>query len=117
MFLYIICSFLCPETMFQMLLILLLMQVAVLFHNHHDLLEEFTHFLPDTSAPPGAHVSSSRAVMRGREDMSSMMPSMRHPYVDRVFIQISILRLFFCLFNVKHLSLTAQPFISRYPFH
>ena len=51
------------------------------------LLEEFTlSFLPDTSAPLGAHVSSSRAVMPGREDRSSMMPSMRHPFVDRVFI-------------------------------
>lgn len=27
-------------------------QVASLFHNHADLLEEFTYFLPETNGPP-----------------------------------------------------------------
>lgn len=57
-------------------------EVAILFQNHHDLLEEFTHFLPDTSAPADPHVSAGRAFVR-RDDRSSMMPGMRHPYVDK----------------------------------
>lgn len=41
------------------------MQVAVLFRDHRDLLEEFTHFLPDTSAViQGQHGSDRNSLMR-----------------------------------------------------
>ncbi|XP_020268792.1 paired amphipathic helix protein Sin3-like 4 [Asparagus officinalis] len=57
-------------------------EVAILFRNHHDLLEEFRHFLPDTSVGIGPHASSGRAFLR-RDDRSYMMPSSRAPYVDK----------------------------------
>ncbi|CAI0627598.1 unnamed protein product [Linum tenue] len=50
-------------------------EVATLFKDHHDLLREFTHFLPDNSASASAHyVSSNRnSILR---DRSSAMPAM-----------------------------------------
>lgn len=48
-------------------------QVAVLFADHKDLLEEFQHFLPDTSVAPQAVASSRGGVVR-REDRSSLVP-------------------------------------------
>ncbi|KAJ4836782.1 hypothetical protein Tsubulata_013609 [Turnera subulata] len=57
-------------------------EVASLFQNHHDLLKEFTHFLPDASAAAsinyGAPVRNS--VLR---DRSSAMPTMRPGLVDK----------------------------------
>ncbi|KAI0488543.1 hypothetical protein KFK09_028379 [Dendrobium nobile] len=54
-------------------------EVAVLFQSHHDLLEEFTHFLPNTSATTAPqHLSSVRPFVR-RDDRSSLMPFMRNP--------------------------------------
>nr|CAD1838271.1 unnamed protein product [Ananas comosus var. bracteatus] len=58
-------------------------EVAALFRDHHDLLEEFTYFLPDASAAIGPqHVSSSRVPIR-RDERSSVMPSMRPAHVDK----------------------------------
>ncbi|XP_074557091.1 paired amphipathic helix protein Sin3-like 3 isoform X3 [Curcuma longa] len=59
-------------------------EVAGLFQNHQDLLEEFTHFLPDTSATyaPLHHGHAGRAFPR-RDDRSSMMPAVRHFHVDK----------------------------------
>ncbi|PKA53860.1 Paired amphipathic helix protein Sin3-like 4 [Apostasia shenzhenica] len=58
-------------------------EVAVLFENHNDLLEEFTHFLPDTSATTAhQHASSSKAFAR-RDDRSSMVPTIRHPHTEK----------------------------------
>ena len=34
-------------------------EVALLFRNHRDLLEEFTYFLPDASPPAGGAVASA----------------------------------------------------------
>ncbi|CAI0386549.1 unnamed protein product [Linum tenue] len=50
-------------------------EVATLFKDHHDLLREFTHFLPDNSASASTHfVSSNRnSILR---DRSSAMPAM-----------------------------------------
>ncbi|KAL6848318.1 hypothetical protein ACP4OV_022446 [Aristida adscensionis] len=48
-------------------------EVAVLFSDHKDLLEEFQHFLPDTSVAPHA-VASSRGGLVRRDDRSSLMP-------------------------------------------
>ncbi|KAK9125519.1 hypothetical protein Scep_014365 [Stephania cephalantha] len=60
-------------------------EVANLFHEHQDLLEEFTHFLPDNSAgaqvyhpPPGRHPTFHR-----RDDRSSAMPILRPMHLDR----------------------------------
>uniref|UniRef100_A0A0E0BVX3 Histone deacetylase interacting domain-containing protein n=1 Tax=Oryza meridionalis TaxID=40149 RepID=A0A0E0BVX3_9ORYZ len=47
-------------------------EVAVLFADHKDLLEEFQHFLPDTSVPPQA-VAPSRPGIR-RDDRTSLVP-------------------------------------------
>ncbi|XP_077222252.1 paired amphipathic helix protein Sin3-like 4 [Tasmannia lanceolata] len=62
-------------------------EVASLFQDHHDLLEEFIHFLPDTSptalmnhAPSGRN--SSGITLR-RDERSSAMPPMRHLHLDK----------------------------------
>ncbi|KAL6627568.1 hypothetical protein ACP70R_031294 [Stipagrostis hirtigluma subsp. patula] len=48
-------------------------EVALLFSEHKDLLEEFQHFLPDTSVAPQA-VASSRGGLVRRDERSSLMP-------------------------------------------
>jgi paired amphipathic helix protein Sin3a len=45
----------------------------VLFRDHKDLLEEFQHFLPDTSVAPQAGPPSRGGLVK-REDKSSIMP-------------------------------------------
>ncbi|XP_020097203.1 paired amphipathic helix protein Sin3-like 4 [Ananas comosus] len=58
-------------------------EVATLFQHHHDLLEEFTHFLPDASATMAPqHVSSGRGLIR-RDDRNSVMPLIRHAQGDK----------------------------------
>ncbi|KAL2344258.1 hypothetical protein Fmac_005543 [Flemingia macrophylla] len=48
-------------------------EVAALFQDHADLLEEFTHFLPDTSGTASTHYASARnSLLR---DRSSAMPT------------------------------------------
>ncbi|XP_019445511.1 PREDICTED: paired amphipathic helix protein Sin3-like 4 isoform X1 [Lupinus angustifolius] len=51
-------------------------EVAALFQGHHDLLDEFTHFLPDTSTA----VSARNSMVR---DRSSAMPTVRQMHVDK----------------------------------
>ncbi|KAK8964060.1 Paired amphipathic helix protein Sin3-like 4 [Platanthera guangdongensis] len=54
-------------------------EVAVLFQTHHDLLDEFKHFLPNTSITiDPQHPTSVRPFGR-RDDRSPLMPYMRHP--------------------------------------
>jgi paired amphipathic helix protein Sin3a len=48
-------------------------EVAMLFVDHKDLLEEFQHFLPDTSVTPQT-AAPSRGGLVKREDRSSIMP-------------------------------------------
>jgi histone deacetylase complex regulatory component SIN3 len=49
--------------------------VAVLFKNHHDLLTEFTYFLPDSSPPAGVRACSSSAAASqpNRHDQQLLM--------------------------------------------
>ncbi|KAJ6313356.1 hypothetical protein OIU77_014790 [Salix suchowensis] len=55
--------------------------VAALFQDHHDLLLEFTHFLPDSSAAANAHFPTGRnPVIR---DRSSAIPTMRRMHDDK----------------------------------
>lgn len=65
--------------------ILYLFQVAALFQDHPDLLEEFTHFLPDSSG-----TASTQYAQSGRNstlrDRSSAMPIMRQMQVDKVCV-------------------------------
>ncbi|XP_022151191.1 paired amphipathic helix protein Sin3-like 4 isoform X1 [Momordica charantia] len=56
-------------------------EVAALFQEHPDLLVEFTHFLPDSSAAGSTHFGSSRSFML--RDRHSAMPTMRQMQVDR----------------------------------
>ncbi|XP_074295941.1 paired amphipathic helix protein Sin3-like 4 isoform X3 [Silene latifolia] len=57
-------------------------EVALLFQDHRDLLEEFTHFLPDTSATAATqHAPSVRNAMFG--DRNSAMPTTRPMHNDR----------------------------------
>ncbi|KAF5443219.1 hypothetical protein F2P56_035794 [Juglans regia] len=57
-------------------------EVAALFQDHEDLLVEFTHFLPDTSATAPTHYAQSgrNSMLR---DRSSAMPIMRQMHVDK----------------------------------
>ncbi|EYU34691.1 hypothetical protein MIMGU_mgv1a0002561mg, partial [Erythranthe guttata] len=56
-------------------------EVAALFGDHPDLLEEFTRFLPDTSATASAsHASLGR---HRYEERSSANPTMRQPNIDK----------------------------------
>ncbi|KAK7317565.1 hypothetical protein RJT34_01912 [Clitoria ternatea] len=56
-------------------------EVAALFQDHADLLEEFTHFLPDTSGAASTHFPSARnSLLR---DRSSAMPTARQMHVDK----------------------------------
>ncbi|ERN01712.1 hypothetical protein AMTRI_Chr10g229680 [Amborella trichopoda] len=62
-------------------------EVALLFHDHQDLLEEFTHFLPDSQAMANTqHASSARNssinVLR-REDKSLGMPVIRQSHGEK----------------------------------
>ncbi|XP_072983641.1 paired amphipathic helix protein Sin3-like 3 isoform X1 [Typha latifolia] len=55
-------------------------EVAILFHNHHDLLEEFKHFLPGSAATQ--HLSSGKVYL-WQDGKSSVMPTMRHVQGDK----------------------------------
>ena len=56
--------------------------MASLFQDHHDLLLEFTHFLPDSSAAANAHFPTGRNP--AIRDRSSAMPTMRRMHDDKV---------------------------------
>ncbi|XP_064949089.1 paired amphipathic helix protein Sin3-like 4 isoform X1 [Musa acuminata AAA Group] len=58
-------------------------EVAALFQNHQDLLEEFTHFLPDASATFAPHYPYSGRPFVRRDDRSSIMPTARHVHGDK----------------------------------
>jgi hypothetical protein len=75
----------CTSTLALNLLVFLyfFVQVAGLFKDHKDLLEEFQHFLPDTSVAPQA-VASSRGGLVKREDRSSLPPANRTLHNEKV---------------------------------
>ncbi|KEH19930.1 paired amphipathic helix protein Sin3-like 3 isoform X2 [Medicago truncatula] len=56
-------------------------EVSALFQDHGDLLEEFTHFLPDTSGAAAAHFASARNPLL--RDRSSAMTTGRQMHVDK----------------------------------
>ncbi|XP_027359545.1 paired amphipathic helix protein Sin3-like 2 isoform X3 [Abrus precatorius] len=59
-------------------------EVASLFKDHQDLLEEFTRFLPDTSAAPSTqHAPYSRNSLQRLNERSSMAPMMRQMQADK----------------------------------
>ncbi|PWA44006.1 SIN3-like 2 [Artemisia annua] len=59
-------------------------EVATLFDNHPDLLDEFTRFLPDASAAASAHHASLLRQSYNRYDeRSSAMAPLRHSQLDK----------------------------------
>ncbi|XVE83876.1 hypothetical protein DITRI_Ditri16bG0123300 [Diplodiscus trichospermus] len=58
-------------------------EVASLFENHPDLLEEFTRFLPDSSATPFAQVSYGRNSTQRYNERSSATTTLRHIQMDK----------------------------------
>ncbi|KAK2994387.1 hypothetical protein RJ640_029502, partial [Escallonia rubra] len=59
-------------------------EVAALFHDQPDLLVEFTHFLPDSSAAASLHhAQSGRNPNLRRDDKGSPMTAMRHMHVEK----------------------------------
>lgn len=62
------------------------LQVAALFDDHADLLDEFTRFLPDTSSTAAApNASFARHSFNRYDDRSSALPAMRQSHLDKVF--------------------------------
>ncbi|KAI4314256.1 hypothetical protein L6164_027183 [Bauhinia variegata] len=57
-------------------------EVAALFQDHPDLLDEFTHFLPDASATASLHFAQSARNSMLR-DRSSAMPAGRQMHIDK----------------------------------
>ncbi|EOA33276.1 hypothetical protein CARUB_v10019668mg [Capsella rubella] len=55
-------------------------EVAILFRDHHDLLGEFTHFLPDTSATASTHDPVKMPV---RDRGIKSLPTMRQIDLDK----------------------------------
>ncbi|XP_031274590.1 LOW QUALITY PROTEIN: paired amphipathic helix protein Sin3-like 2 [Pistacia vera] len=59
-------------------------EVAALFEDHTDLLEEFTRFLPDTSATSLTHqVPYARNSAQRGNERSSAIPALRQMHVDK----------------------------------
>ncbi|XP_047958296.1 paired amphipathic helix protein Sin3-like 2 isoform X1 [Salvia hispanica] len=59
-------------------------EVATLFDDHADLLDEFTRFLPDTSSTaPASHASFGRHPFNRYEERSSALPTMRQSHIDK----------------------------------
>ncbi|MED6209113.1 hypothetical protein PIB30_051552 [Stylosanthes scabra] len=59
-------------------------EVATLFKDHRDLLDEFTRFLPDTSQAPSAqHAPYGRNSLQRFNERSSTAPMMRQVHVDK----------------------------------
>ncbi|XP_022774459.1 paired amphipathic helix protein Sin3-like 2 [Durio zibethinus] len=58
-------------------------EVASLFEHHPDLLEEFTRFLPDSSATPLTQVPCGRNSSLHYNERSSAAPTMRHIQTDK----------------------------------
>lgn len=56
-------------------------EVAALFHDHPDLLVEFTHFLPDTSAASTQYAPSGRNPMH--RERGSLIPPLRQILTDK----------------------------------
>ncbi|WJX65521.1 hypothetical protein P8452_50176 [Trifolium repens] len=60
-------------------------EVATLFKEHRDLLEEFTRFLPDNSAAPSTqHAPFGRNSLQRFNERSSMTPMMRQMQAEKV---------------------------------
>ena len=69
-------------------------QVASLFEDHSDLLDEFTRFLPDSSAAPlTQQVPYGRNSTQHYNERSSVTPTLRHIQMDNV---IFFIYLFYC---------------------
>ena len=88
-------------------------QVATLFREHPDLLVEFKHFLPDSSAAASLlHAPSGRNSMFFRDDRSSPLPAMRHIGVEKVVSPITFLCIFHLIFldNQCNISLIIKFF-------
>ena len=63
-----------------------LSQVAALFHDHPDLLVEFTHFLPDTSAASNQYGPSGRNTVH--RERSSIVPPSKQIVTDKVHLSL-----------------------------
>ncbi|KAF8399358.1 hypothetical protein HHK36_015223 [Tetracentron sinense] len=62
-------------------------EVAVLFHEHRDLLDEFIHFLPDSSATaPTQHAPYGRNSAMRRDERSPAIPQLRQMHRERTLI-------------------------------
>jgi len=74
-------------SIFVLVFNMLNLQVAILFRDHHDLLGEFTHFLPDTSATASTN-DSVKVPVRDRGIKS--LPTMRQIDLDKVSFSFSL---------------------------
>lgn len=64
---------------------LIIFQVATLFEDHQDLLDEFTRFLPDTSvAPVNQNAPFGRSSIQRYNERNSTTPTLRQMHMDKV---------------------------------
>lgn len=79
-------------------------QVAALFDDHPDLLDEFTRFLPDTSATASApHPSFVRHSFHRYDEKSSALPTMRQSLLHKVLsLRLFLLGSRFCLLRTSN---------------
>ncbi|XP_064952006.1 paired amphipathic helix protein Sin3-like 3 [Musa acuminata AAA Group] len=60
-------------------------EVAALFQNHQDLLEEFTHFLPDASATYAPHLGYPDRSFAHRDERNPVMPLAREDKREKAY--------------------------------
>lgn len=80
------------------------MQVAALFDDHPDLLDEFIRFLPDASAVASAHNASvGRQLLNRYDERSSAVLAQRGTPMDKViftlFFFVVVLVVYFITFT------------------
>ncbi|XP_038715705.1 paired amphipathic helix protein Sin3-like 2 isoform X2 [Tripterygium wilfordii] len=59
-------------------------EVAALFEDHPDLLEEFRRFLPDSSATHMSHIPYVRSSIQRYNEPSFATPSLHHVHMDKL---------------------------------
>ena len=82
---YILGSFPSSNIFIHVRLYYISFQVAVLFSDHKDLLEEFVRFLPESSAMHSAqHLPYGRNTIQRYDERNSSTPTLRQMHVDKV---------------------------------
>lgn len=78
-------------------------QVATLFDDHVDLLDEFTRFLPEAAAVSAAHNASYlRNSFQRFNERNSATPALRQMHVEKVVFYASLVRFILLLYLMDY---------------